>query len=129
MPDEIRRAFSGSTWEERYGYCRALRTGNLVFVTGTAPIGPGGETVAPGDLHAQTLRCFEIVEAALLELGAGRESIVRSRVYLTDISRCDEMGRAHREFFGDHRPCLTAVEIRRLIRDDMLVEIECDAVV
>lgn len=126
---EWRRAFSGSVWEERYGYCRALRAGNQIFVTGTAPIGPDGETAAPGDVYGQTVRCFEIIEAALRELGAGRTSIVRSRVYLTDISRSDEMGRAHREFFGDHRPCLTAVGVSGLVRDDMLVEIECEGVV
>lgn len=127
MPLDIRRVSTGSPWEDRYGYSRALRAGNHIFLTGTAPIEPDGSTHAPGDMHAQTMRCFEIIERALIELGADRSAIVRSRVYLTDMQRCEEMGQAHREFFGDHRPCLTAVEVAALIDPDMLVEIECDA--
>ena len=128
MSDGMRRTFSGSPWEDRYGYCRALRVGDLIFLTGTAPVAPDGSTFAPGDAHAQTLRCFEIIEAALRELGGGKWAIVRSRMYVTDISRADEFGRAHGAFFGGHRPCATMVEVAGLIRDDMLIEIECDAV-
>lgn len=124
----IQRVATGSVWESRYGYSRALRVGNHIFLTGTAPIADDGTTNAPGDAHAQAARCFEIIEAALRELGADRTAIVRSRVYVTDIARADEFGRAHREFFGDHRPCLTMVEVSRLIAEDMLVEIECDAI-
>ncbi len=125
----IQRVFSGAPWEERVGYCRALRTGNLIFVTGTAPVGADGKTVAPGDATAQARRCFEIIEAALQKLGAARTHILRSRLYVTDISRWEEFGQAHREFFGDHRPCVTMVEVSRLIDPQMLIEIEVDAVV
>lgn len=123
----IERVRTGSPWEGRYGYSRAVRSGGLIFLTGTAPIEPDGSTFAPGDAHAQTIRCFEIIERALRELGADRSAIVRSRMYVTDIARADEFGRAHREFFGDQHPCLTMVEIQRLIDPAMLIEIECDA--
>ncbi|HZW10783.1 MAG TPA: RidA family protein, partial [Phycisphaerales bacterium] len=124
----LARTFSGSPWEDRYGYCRALRAGGLIFLTGTAPVAPDGSTHAPGDAHAQTLRCFEIIEEALRRLGADRTAIVRSRLYVTDIGRADEFGLAHRAFFGDHRPCATMVGVSALIRPDMLIEVECDAV-
>lgn len=128
MHGEIRRTFSGSPWEDRYGYCRALRVRGLIYVTGTAPVAADGSTHAPGDAYAQTMRCFEIIERAMRGLGADRASIVRTRLFVTDIARSDEFGRAHRDFFGTHRPCTTMVEVRALIRPDMLVEIECDAV-
>ena len=123
----VQRVQTGSVWEARYGYSRAVRAGSQIFLTGTAPIAPDGSTHAPGDAYAQTARCFEIIEAALRELGADRSAIVRSRVYVTDIDRADEFGRAHREFFGEQGPCLTMVEVSRLIDPAMLVEIECDA--
>lgn len=124
----VQRVQTGSTWEERYGYCRALRTGEMIFLTGTAPLDPDGSTHAPGDGHAQASRCFEIIAQALRELGCDRTAIVRSRMFVTDIGMADAFGRAHREFFGGHLPCLTMVEVSRLIEPDMLVEIECDAV-
>lgn len=119
---------TGSEWERRFGYSRAVRAGDLLFITGTTALNPDGTTFAPGDPGAQTRRCYEIIESALRELGSDRSAIVRSRVYLTDIRQIDAMGDAHRAFFDPHRPCLTAVEVRRLVRDDMVVEIECDAV-
>lgn len=125
---KVQRTFSGSPWEDRYGYCRALRVGDLIFLTGTAPVAPDGSTFAPGDPYAQALRCFEIIEHALRDLGAARSAIVRTRMYVTDITRADEFGRAHRTFFAGHRPCATMVEVAGLIRGDMLIEIECDAV-
>lgn len=128
MDNSFQRVNTGSAWEERYGYSRAIRVARQVFVTGTTALNPDGSTHVPGNLGAQTTRCFEIIEAALKELGADRTAIVRSRAYLTDITQVEAMGEAHRQFFGQHRPCLTAVEVSRLIRDDMVVEIECDAV-
>ena len=124
----IQRVQTGSPWDSRYGYCRALRTGDMIFLTGTAPINQDGSTHAPGDAHAQAARCFEIIAHALRELGVDRTAIVRSRMFVTDIAQADEFGRAHHEFFGQHWPCLTMVEVSRLIDPDMLVEIECDAV-
>lgn len=123
------RVFSGAKWEEHVGYCRALRSGDRIFVTGTAPVNPDGTVHEPGDGYAQALRCFEIMLDALSELGAGPEHVTRTRMFVTDIDRWSEYGRAHREVFGEHPPTTTMVEVRRLIHPDMLIEVEADAVV
>ena len=122
-----RRVFSGAEWESKVGYCRAVAVGPHVFIGGTAPVRPGGGTHAPGDAYAQAKRCFEIIETALRELGGGLADIVRTRMYVTDISRWPEIGRAHHEALGASPPAATMVEVRRLIADDMLIEIEVDA--
>ncbi len=88
-----------------------------------------GSTFAPGDAYRQAHRCFEIIEAALQQLEISLLSVIRTRMYVTDISRWPEFGRAHREFFGDHPPATTLVEVRRLIGEEMLIEVEADAVV
>ena len=129
MNESVQRVFSGAPWEESVGYCRALRTGNHVFVTGTAPLNPDGTVCAPGDAMKQTECCFAIIDRALHELGAKRTDIVRTRLFVTDISRSVEYGRAHRSYMQDHRPCATMVEVRALIDPEMLIEIEVDAVV
>lgn len=126
---QVERVFSGAPWEEQVGYCRALRAGNRIFVTGTAPVAEGGGVHAPGDAYAQTRRCLEIVRGALEELGANMSDVVRTRIFVTDISRWKEYGRAHGEVFGEHPCATTMVEVSRLIEPDMLVEIEADAVV
>lgn len=126
MPFE--RAFSGAPWESKVGYCRALRVGARIFVSGTAPVDDRGGVHAPGDAYAQARRCLEVIEKALESLGTTRRSIVRTRMFVTDIARWAEYGRAHGEFFGDHPPATTMVEIRRLIDPAMLIEIEADAV-
>ncbi len=120
---------SGAPWESRVGYCRAVRTGPHVAVSGTAPVGPDGETVAVGDAYAQTKRCIEIIENALVEAGAQLADVVRTRMYVTDISQWEAVGRAHGEAFGDKRPSTTMVEVSALIGSDMLVEIEADAII
>ncbi len=125
----FQRSFSGAPWEEHVGYCRALRAGDRVFVTGTAAVAEEGGVHAPGDGYAQTRRCLQIIEQALVEVGAGMEHVTRTRMFVTDIDRWEEFGRAHREAFGDHPPTTTMVEVRRLIHPDMLIEIEADAVV
>ncbi len=124
----FQRVFSGAPWEAQVGYCRALRAGNLVFVTGTAPIDEHGQTYAPGDGYRQARRCFEIIQTALRQLGATREHVARTRMFVTDIRRWEEFGRAHREFFGAHPPCTTMVEVKSLIDPEMLIEVEADAV-
>jgi len=121
------RSFTGAPWEKKVGYCRALRAGNDIYVTGTAPVTDSGEVFAPGDATAQARRCLEIIECALAELGADRTAIVRTRLFVTDISRWAEYGDAHREFFGDHVPTTTMVEVKGLIDPEMLIEIEADA--
>jgi enamine deaminase RidA (YjgF/YER057c/UK114 family) len=123
------RVYSGAPWEKQVGDCRALKAGDRIFVTGTAPVAEGGGVHSPGDAYAQTRRCFEIMRAALAELGAGMERVTRTRMFVTDITRWEEYGRAHREVFGAHPPTTTMVEVSRLIDPDMLVEIEADAVV
>lgn len=110
------------------GYCRAVRAGALVFVTGTAPVGRAGGVHAPGDGYEQARRCLEIIAEALDELGASLEDVVRTRMFVTDIARWPEYGRAHREAFQGHPPATTLVEVRSLIDPDMLIEIEADAV-
>ena len=125
---ERKRAFSGAPWEAQVGYCRAVRAGNHVYVTGTAPVGDDGTVFAPGDAYAQATRCFEIIQKALADVGAGLEDVVRTRMFVTDISRWKEYGKAHAEFFKDHPPATTMVEVRSLIDPQMLIEIEADAV-
>ncbi len=126
---QFERVSSRAVWEDQVGYCRALRAGNLIFVTGTAPVDESGQaTFAPGDAEAQARRCLELIERALANFGADRTRIVRTRMFVTDIERWPEFGRAHAEFFADHRPTTTMVEVRRLIAPDMLIEIEADAV-
>jgi isochorismate pyruvate lyase len=93
---QFERVYSGAPWESRVGYCRALRAGGNIYITGTAPVGEDGKTYAPGDAYAQTLRCFEIIRRALQELGADLDCIVRTRMFVTDISRWEDYGRAMR---------------------------------
>lgn len=123
----FQRVYSGAAWEAEVGYCRALRAGDRIFVSGTAPVAEGGGVHAPGDAYAQARRCLEIIGEALSGLGVGTDRVTRTRMFVTDIARWEEYGRAHREFFGPHPPVTTMVEARRLIHPDMLVEIEADA--
>lgn len=125
----FQRAFSGAPWETHVGYCRALRAGERIFVTGTASVGADGGVHAPGDGYEQARRCLEIIAGALAELGAEMRHVTRTRMLVTDIDRWEEYGRAHREAFEEHPPTTTMVEVRRLIHPDMLIEIEADALV
>ncbi|MDE3003800.1 MAG: RidA family protein [Gemmatimonadota bacterium] len=122
------RVFSGARWETDVGYCRALKADDRIFLTGTAPINPDGTVHAPGDGYAQAMRCFEIMQTALHELGSDFEHVTRTRMFVTDISRWKEFGDAHAEIFADHPPTTTMVEVRALIHPDMLIEIEADAI-
>ena len=124
----FQRVFSGAPWESNVGYCRALRADNRIFVTGTAPVNPDGTVHMPGDAYAQTRRCLEIIENALSRLGAGFQHVTRTRLFVTDIERWAEFGRAHSEAFDQFPPATTMVEVRALIDPDMLVEIEAEAV-
>jgi enamine deaminase RidA (YjgF/YER057c/UK114 family) len=123
------RVFSKAPWEPRVGYCRALRAGDRIFVTGTAPVDEAGTGVfAPGDPYRQARRCLELIERALGQLGVDRTAIVRTRMFVTDITKWEEFGRAHGEFFAACPPTTTMVEVSRLIDPAMLIEIEADAV-
>jgi enamine deaminase RidA (YjgF/YER057c/UK114 family) len=125
--DELRRVFSSAPWEKQVGYCRALRRGPHIWVTGTAPITDEGSTYAPGDPYAQTARCIALIDKALAELDAGLEHVVRTRLYVTDITRWEAIGRAHAAAFKDFPPTTTMIQVSGLIAPDMMVEIEADA--
>ncbi len=124
-----RRSFTDTRWEKEVAYCRAIRAGNHIYVTGTAPVGDDGQVHRPGDAYAQARRCLEIIEKALIDLDATMADVVRTRMFVTDIARWADFGRAHREFFADHPPATSMVEVQALIDSEMLIEIEADAVV
>jgi enamine deaminase RidA (YjgF/YER057c/UK114 family) len=120
---------SGSAYEKPIGFSRAVRIGNFISVSGTAPIGPDGNTSYPGDLYRQTIRCIEIIKNAIMDAGGQLDNVIRTRVFLKDISEWEKAAKAHGEFFTNIRPACTFVEIKGLIKDDWLVEMEADCVV
>jgi enamine deaminase RidA (YjgF/YER057c/UK114 family) len=123
------RVQTAARWESLVGYARAVRIGELVWVTGTTALDTAGEPVGKGDAYAQAVQCIANLERALVALGSSRAGVVRTRMFVTDITRdWEAIGRAHAEAFGDTRPATTMVEVKKLIADWMLVEIEADAV-
>lgn len=119
---------SGSPYEAIIGFSRAVRVGPYVVIGGTAPIGPDGRTVTPGEPAAQARRCLEIIQVALAEAGLGLGHVVRTRTMLTDISHWRAVAEVRAEYFRDIRPVDTVVEVSRFIGPDWLVEIEVDAI-
>ena len=124
-----RNVSTGSPYEPIVGLSRAVRIGNVIAVAGTAPLGPDGKTVAPGDPGAQARRCFEISRLALEQLGARLEDVIRTRILLTRIDDWKAVAEVHGEFFRDIRPVNTIMQVSRFIDSDWLIETEVDAVV
>ena len=120
---------SGAPWEPIVGYSRAVRIGNTIAVSGSAPVGADGDVVAVGDAYQQTRRCIEVIEEALQAAGVGLKDVIRTRMFVTNIEQWPEIGRAHQEAFGEVPPATSMVEVSRLIDPDMLIEIEADAVI
>jgi enamine deaminase RidA (YjgF/YER057c/UK114 family) len=123
-----RRVGSGSPFEERYGYSRGVRVGDLIEIAGTAPVPPAGEEVAAG-AYRQMMRCGEIVVEALGKLGAAPSDVVRTVMYIVDPADADAVGQAHRELFGEAKPASTMVVVSGLLDPEWRVEIEVTAVV
>ncbi len=120
---------SKSAYEDVIGFSRAVRVGDTIYVSGSVGYGADGKVVGPDDVYAQAKQTIRNIEAALKEAGAGLEDVVRTRIYVIDIDRWEEVARAHREAFGAVRPASSLVEVSRLASPDMLVEIEAVAMV
>ena len=119
---------SGTEWEGRVGYSRAVKVGNQIFLSGTTAVDEQGKVVGKGDVYLQTKQCILNIEKALNKAGASLEDVVRTRTFITNIEKWEAFGKAHEEFFGAIKPAATLVEVSKLIDDDLLVEIEADAV-
>jgi enamine deaminase RidA (YjgF/YER057c/UK114 family) len=120
---------SNSPFEPVFGYSRAVKVGNQIFVSGTVAWGDDGKVTGEGDMYAQAKQAIRNIEKALAQAGASLADVVRTRTFVTDVSRFDEVAKAHGEAFGDIRPAATVVEVKALVDTVMLVEIEADAVV
>lgn len=120
-------ASSGSKWEPKMGYSRAVRCGNYIAVTGT--VGINSDCTYPETLEAQTRRSLEIIAAAIEALGGKIEHVIRTRIYVVDITQWEQVARVHGQLFGEVRPATAIVEVVKLVDDDALIEIEADAII
>jgi enamine deaminase RidA (YjgF/YER057c/UK114 family) len=120
---------SGSEYEKPIGFSRAVRIGNIISVAGTAPIANNGTTAYPNDLYNQTKRCLEIMKKAIIDAGGQMENVIRTRIFLKNISDWKKAAMAHGEYFSEIRPACTFIEVKGFIKDDWLVETEADCVI
>jgi enamine deaminase RidA (YjgF/YER057c/UK114 family) len=120
---------SGAPWEDLVGYSRAVRVGNNIEVTGTVAVDDDGNVVGKGNAYEQTVFAIKKIQNILEQAGASLEDVVRTRMFVTDISKWEEYGKAHREFFGAIKPCTSMIEISKLISHEYLIEIEATAIV
>lgn len=120
---------SGTKWEPIVGYCRAVRVGNIVHVAGTTATDQQGNLVGIGDVRTQTIQVLNNIKRALESVGGRLEDVVRTRIYVTDITKWEEIGKVHGEFFRQILPATTMVEVKSLVNPQMLVEIEVEAIV
>ena len=128
MPERVRYS-SGTKWEPIVGYSRAIKVQNFVYVSGTTATDQRGNLIGVGDARAQTMQTLNNIKTALESVGAKLEDVVRTRIYVTDITRWEEIGRAHGEFFEHVRPATTMIEVKSLINPEMLVEVEAEAII
>jgi enamine deaminase RidA (YjgF/YER057c/UK114 family) len=129
MKKERLKISTGAIWEEIVGYSRAVRAGNIIEVSGTIALDKNGKSVAVGDPYRQTIQIISIARKVLEEAGSGLEDVIRTRIYVTDLSMWEEIGRAHGELFRKIKPATSMIEVSRLIRSESLVEIEFTALV
>ena len=120
---------SGAKWEEIVGYSRAVKMGNVIEITGTVAVDENDKVVGEDDAYKQTKFIIEKIEKVLLQAGGALKDIVRTRMFVTDISRWEEYGKAHGEFFKDIRPCTSMIEVKGLIAPEYLIEIEATAII
>lgn len=119
---------SGAIWEDKVGYCRAVKVGNHIEVSGTVAADENGDVVGKGDAYEQTVFILQKIEKVLKEAGASLKDVVRTRMFVTDISRFNEYGKAHGEFFSSIRPCTSMIEVKGLVAPEYLIEIEITAI-
>lgn len=119
---------SGAIWEDKVGYCRAVKVGNHIEVSGTVASDENGNVVGKNDAYQQTVFILQKIEKALKEAGASLQNVVRTRMFVTDISRFDEYGKAHGEFFSSIKPCTSMIEVKGLVAPEYLIEIEATAI-
>ena len=125
----VKNVYSGSPLEQAVGYCRAKRVGDFIYVSGTVAVDASGRPFAPGDVYLQTRNILDRIDRALWEIGASVRDIVRTRTFLTDITKFDEFARAHHDVFAGIDPVATCVQVARLVAPEFAVEVEVDAIV